>query len=501
MAKFLKSPWLAHHKQARTHSQLADLMSADVVIVGAGIAGISTAYFTLRDTQKRIVVLEATRVAHGATGHNAGQLVSYFERPFHELVEEFGLDTAVQGQHDVYSAWELLAEIQKELKLKTPCLTFTGHAGIADVNTLMSHLHDALLKQKSGIVTEQMYISEAALKGLKLSRKYSSVFLSVPHQDILDRLETKDKKYFALLAGRKGCMNSAAFTDEVARTLLTKYPSRFTIFEDSPVSRVELSRHHADIYVDEHVVRAKRVVLCTNGFENFSIVNRAGGDIDTKFHHLVRGSVGYMAAFVEEPLEYPTAISYLPKTGSRAGAYDTEPYFYITRRPYAHTGKVAREDLVCVGGPEQLIEDTREYSGQHVYPATAHKAIDTFLKKTYLHLGKKLTFKFFWHGLMGYTPNGIRCVGAEPCNQVLLYNLGCNGVGILPSIYGGQRIAQILSGDKLEPSMFDPQDQRCVQPIKLAATQPYISHKFLIASVIAMTVLVVARVALSAVFW
>jgi hypothetical protein len=67
---------------------------------------------------------------------------------------------------------------------------------------------------------------------------------------------------------------------------------------------------------------------------------------------------------------------------------------------------------------------------------------------------------------MGYTPNGIRCVGAEPCNPVLLYNLGCNGVGILPSVYGSYRIAEIIQGKELAPSIFDPADVRCLLPGK-----------------------------------
>lgn len=499
MTKALQSPWLAHRRKIRAHGRLRQSFSTDVVIVGAGIAGISTAYFALRDTRAQVVVLEATRIAHGATGHNAGQLVSYFERPFHEIVEEFGVDVAVSGQHEIFAAWELIADMQKDLKLKTPLLSFTGYAGIADENTLYSHLDDALIKYQAGIVTEQIYVADTVARRLKLPKKYSPVYLTIPHREVLDRLETGDKRYLGLISGRKGCMNSAAFTAEVAQALRTAYPDRFQIFEDSPVEQVELFHRRALVRVDKYELRAQRVVLCTNGFENFSIMNRAGGEIDTKFHHLVRGSVGYMAAFVEEPLEYPTAISYLPEQTTQAGAYETEPYFYLTRRPYFHTGGRAREDLICVGGPEMLVDDTRTYSKLHPYPEEAQSQILQFLKKTYRHVGKKLTFKFFWHGLMGYTPNGVRCVGVEPCNPVLLYNLGCNGVGILPSVSGGARISKILRGDQLPPSIFDPQDQRCMTPERTLAKR-YISHGFLIGSAVTMVLLAIVRIALSVIF-
>ena len=50
----------------------------------------------------------------------------------------------------------------------------------------------------------------------------------------------------------------------------------------------------------------------------------------------------------------------------------------------------------------------------------------------------------------------VRVVGAHPRHPSLLYNLGCNGVGFLPSIVGGERIAGILAGERLGPSIFDP---------------------------------------------
>jgi hypothetical protein len=38
----------------------------------------------------------------------------------------------------------------------------------------------------------------------------------------------------------------------------------------------------------------------------------------------------------------------------------------------------------------------------------------------------------------------------------LLYNLGCNGVGFLPSIFGGHRVSRLLADQTLAPSVFDP---------------------------------------------
>ena len=134
------SPWIKQLNRTRPVMPLSKNMEADVAIVGGGIAGITTAFFTLRNTEKTVVLLEANKVAHGATGHNAGQIASYFERPLSELVEEFGLDLAIEGQRSVESAWILLDQIVAEAKLQTPLYRFTGYAGLSSFDQVILHL-------------------------------------------------------------------------------------------------------------------------------------------------------------------------------------------------------------------------------------------------------------------------------------------------------------------------------------------------------------------------
>jgi hypothetical protein len=104
-------------------------------------------------------------------------------------------------------------------------------------------------------------------------------------------------------------------------------------------------------------------------------------------------------------------------------------------------------------------DNANNYQTEHPYSQEAKVEIDNFLRYTYKHAPKdNIEYKFLWHGLMGFTPNGVRLIGPEPNNPILHYNLGCNGVGLLPSIYGGQKISWHLAGKKLEPSIFDPKN-------------------------------------------
>jgi hypothetical protein len=57
---------------------------------------------------------------------------------------------------------------------------------------------------------------------------------------------------------------------------------------------------------------------------------------------------------------------------------------------------------------------------------------------------------------MGYNESGVRGAGTPPRHPALHDDLGCNGVGFLPSVYGGERVARLLAGDRLGPSIVDP---------------------------------------------
>lgn len=452
-----RSPWLHQLRPDRTIDVLQEDTLTDVAIVGAGIAGVCTAYFTLKNTDHSVLLIEADKVAHGATGHNAGQMVSYFERQVSGLVEEFGLELTAQAQNAVDSAWVLFDEMYRDAGLTTPYAQFTGYAGCQDLPEILLHLENIVVCRQANIPAEPIMIAGDSPLAEQIPPKYAGLYTLVSHRQVLDLLETNDKRYVAVLSARKGCMNSALFCEDLILHLQQRYAERFRLVEKSPMHSVDLKRDHVVLHLEKAQVVAKKVVLCTNGFENFTLRNTIGPDVDTSFHALVNGCVGYMAAYLEDKQFAPISLSYLPAQSQTGNAeFDDNPYFYLTRREFELEPN-RKHNLVCVGGPEVRVDDSSDYKKEHPYPEEAQRVIDEFLHTTYAHSpAGKIQYHYKWHGLMGYTPNGVRCIGPEPHNPTLLYNLGCNGVGILPSIYGGKKISQFLHGDQLSPSIFDP---------------------------------------------
>ena len=65
----------------------------DVCVIGAGFAGISTALH-LAEKGLKVYVLEAAKVAYGASGRNGGQIVNGYSREYDTIKSRYGEDTA-----------------------------------------------------------------------------------------------------------------------------------------------------------------------------------------------------------------------------------------------------------------------------------------------------------------------------------------------------------------------------------------------------------------------
>lgn len=447
-----RSPWLEQLDAQRPLLVLDHDRKDDVVIVGGGIAGLATAYFLLARSARHVTLLEAKRLAHGATGHNAGQAVDYFERSFGEIADLFGPALAKDGFEMVAGAWALLEQIVSDAKLRVPISRTTGLLGFANTEVLLGFLSDRALMAQEGVALRTLLVADDPKVLAKIPRRYDGLYATLPSAAIRGLLETEDARHVAVQLENKGCMNSALFVEELAGYLLRTYPSRFQIFEQTPAGRIQLEREHAEIAVGERRILARDVVLCTNGFEHLDLCAADDAELESRFHQSVSGVTGFMSGYLEPMDRAPAAVSYLDER-----FLEDHDYVYLTRRPHEREAHV-HHNLVCIGGPVKGLGEFTDFPERFPFPAEAQADIDGFWAR-HRPQAAPPTPAYRWHGLMGYTPTGVRLVGRDPKHPGLLYNLGCNGIGILPSITGGARIADILAGKRLAPSIFDPDIQ------------------------------------------
>ena len=457
----MPSPWISELNFNQKHLVINSNASSDIAIIGAGIAGISTAFFVLENTNLEVALIESYKIAHGATGHNAGQVVGYFERPFNNLAEEYGLQQAINAQKEVLVGWRLIDKILKTTKIKINYEKFWGYAGCQNLAELLPMLENDYLRNVSGIDINNCFIDKN-WKDLKYIPKHlHKTFELVDKSFILEQLNTENNNYIACLGSQKGVLNSSLFCEKVLDYLIQKYPTRLQVFEHSKVEEINLNQQNSKIIIQPNhglvkefkkqnfQITTKKVVLCTNGFKDFKINMDSEADFDKKFKDNLAGLIGFMAGFKVKSDLKPTAVTYfMPELENNSESQ--APYFYLTRRTYQN------QTLTCIGGPDLLLEQDQHFDREKDYSNDETFKVTSFLHKYYKYSPKEVNFDFKWQGLMGYTKNELRMIGPEPRNPNLLYNLGCNGIGILPSIYGGYKISKFLLGKKLKPSIFDP---------------------------------------------
>jgi glycine/D-amino acid oxidase-like deaminating enzyme len=444
-----RSPWIAQLAPDGPPRPLDATVSTDVAIVGAGIAGVATAFFTLRATAQRVLLIERDRVARGATGRNAGQLTTYFERPLFDIADEFGAEMAIEGQRAFDDAHDLLDLMASEAGATVRVERFTGHMGMFSLNHVQVHLRNNQLRRLGGLREEPCLVSEDAEFLPRIPAELATYYTVVPQARVRELLDTRDDRYRAVLSDRKGCVNSGLLVQQVLEYLERQYPDRLRFVDGTFVDRVVVRNDGVVVHARGHTVTAPHVVLCTNGFVDHVVEDRDGERISLHEDQRVTGKIGYMAAFVEVQPRSPAALSYIRNTTIGG---DT-PYAYVTRRTYDRVDGTVT--LTCMGGPEHAIDGP--WDPRQAFPGTMLTSMDEQIRPfAQPERPPGRPYDFQWHGLMGYMDGGVRVIGAHPRHPALMYNLGCNGVGFLPSICGGQRVARILAGERLPTSIFDP---------------------------------------------
>ena len=87
------SSWFANISKPLKYDKLSKNISADVVIVGGGIAGLTTAYI-LSKAGKRVAVLDDGYIGSGETGHTTAHITHALDDRYFNLEKMFGNDGA-----------------------------------------------------------------------------------------------------------------------------------------------------------------------------------------------------------------------------------------------------------------------------------------------------------------------------------------------------------------------------------------------------------------------
>lgn len=114
LPQFPQSYWTATAEIPEFPSLTTD-HSADVVIVGGGMTGITAGYLLAQEGQK-VILLEAGRILNGTTGHTTAKITVQHGLIYDELIQHFGEDKArlyYEANRDALNFIRKIAESEK----------------------------------------------------------------------------------------------------------------------------------------------------------------------------------------------------------------------------------------------------------------------------------------------------------------------------------------------------------------------------------------------------
>lgn len=219
---------------------LAQDLDVDVVIVGGGITGITTASM-LAQSGRRVAVLEAARVGYGTTGSSTGNLYATVGISLHALIQKWDVDTARQVVQSRAMAIDLIEQQVRDFKLdcnfaRQPWALYALNASSENDKTLRDEL------------------TAAQVCGLN-ARLSADLPLPYPvHQALVisDQAQFHPLRYVRQLA--------AAIQSD-----------RCMIHDGSPA--IEIDEEFGIVKTPGHVVRAGHIVLATHTPKGISILH------------------------------------------------------------------------------------------------------------------------------------------------------------------------------------------------------------------------------------
>lgn len=111
-----KSIWKNGVENAKLPELNQDI-TCDILIIGGGIAGLSTAYF-LSESNKNIVIIDKNKCAEGASSKNTGKLTFMQELIYHKLESNYSKEVAKLYLDSQKEAISLAVDIIKQNNIK-----------------------------------------------------------------------------------------------------------------------------------------------------------------------------------------------------------------------------------------------------------------------------------------------------------------------------------------------------------------------------------------------
>ena len=367
--------------------------SADVAVIGGGIAGLSCALH-LAERGVNVAVLEANDIGWGASGRNGGQVNPGLKLSPRALEAAFGPE---QGARLIALGAEGPALVFRLIeRLGIDCAATRKGTLRAVKSERQGALARALAEDYAGRGAPVRYLDADAVAAMTGTRQYHG----------------------ALFDARGGAINPLAYTRGLARAAAQ---SGATIYTDSPVTGLTRTGEGWSLATPRGTLAARHVALCANAYQGGLVPGLARSQVPV-----------YSMITATAPLPDALRAAVMPSGAMLYEQANITVYYRVDE-----TGRL------LMGG--------RSPSREIVHRDTA------FLRTYAEHLWPSLrgvAWTHDWNGQLAITTDHMPHIH-EPAPGLTAL-LGCHGRGVALMTVLGQRLAARIASGDVEELVLSP---------------------------------------------
>ena len=382
-----------------TDGPVSQDIDADVVVIGSGSTGVSTALYLAQEHGIKAVILEANQTAWGCSRRSGGQGQNASGRlSLSQWIERWGLDVAKKLDREIYTGFENFKGLVSEID----CDAFDG-----------GHLYVAHRPEK------MVYLQNEA-RVRKDIFGYDPLLMSA--QELREQYCDDHDAAGALLEREGVGIHPLKFTFG----LLKKAQSLgVKIYTGSPAQGWETINGVHHIQTPGGVVRAKRIAICTGGYGMQGLK-----PIKNKILPILSNSL----------VTRPLTENEIQACNFRSNTFLTDTR---TLRFYYRLLKDKRLQI----GSRSSIGGTDADSPKHLKLLT-----DAIARKFPPLAGIQIDYS--WWGWVDVSHDMMpRITQADPKQQVW-YALGYGGNGVSFSTWAGKRLAELVAGKNVDSDVL-----------------------------------------------
>jgi gamma-glutamylputrescine oxidase len=401
----VNSLWQATEAGRPRLPRLQGAQQADVVIIGGGFTGLSTARYVAALGLNPVVV-EANRIGWGASGRNGGVVEGKYRLSFSDMHKRFGADVARRMHHIGNEAVDHVAELVEAYGLASADYRQNGNAHCAHTELALQRLLAESRWMEATFGEKEIVLSADEIAAELGTRSFCG----------------------GVLNPRGGTIHPLNYVLGLAAGM---HKAGVSIFEETPVLSLRTEREKVIVETPQGSVSANHAVIATNSYS----------DLTAATDRVKRAIVPFRSAMV---VTEPLGDLGLKATLSFGRSY-TE-----TRRMmrwFRRTG-----DRILYGGRGAFGKTDSE---------AAFQALEAALRKQFPQIGAaRITHR--WSGLVALTLDRMPHLGW--LDNRICYAMGYNGLGVAMSSLMGKYTAKLVAGESPDLGLITA---KALRPIPL----------------------------------